>query len=164
MLNASCNVTNIFWFFCAIRIGGVTIMRKGKADVICDGKTGIVDSCLIKRLETLGTNTISLFQYIFIFLFLKWRKWVLLVPQGDVVVKGTSFLEGRLRSKSWMLVIPFANYTLTCLSYNCSSNIRCTLRLPVLLSNNCIPVHYISFLLLLSESNAILPVNVAHFF
>jgi len=44
-------------------------MRKGKADVICDGKTGIVDSCLIKRLETLGTNTISLFSLYFYLVF-----------------------------------------------------------------------------------------------
>lgn len=41
---------NVFLFVCELRIGGVTIMRKGKSDVISDGKTGIVDSCLTKRI------------------------------------------------------------------------------------------------------------------
>jgi hypothetical protein len=43
-LNARRNVINVSWLFCAFRIGGVTIMQKGKADVISDGKTGIVDT------------------------------------------------------------------------------------------------------------------------
>jgi ATP-dependent NAD(P)H-hydrate dehydratase len=38
-LNARRNVINVSWLFCAFRIGGVTIMQKGKADVISDGKT-----------------------------------------------------------------------------------------------------------------------------
>jgi hypothetical protein len=40
----------LFCVFCKFRIGGVTIMRKGKADVISDGKTGIIDSYLTQRL------------------------------------------------------------------------------------------------------------------
>lgn len=37
-------ICNVFCF--SFRIGGVTIMRKGKADLISDGKTGILKSCL----------------------------------------------------------------------------------------------------------------------
>ena len=65
-----------------------------------------------------------------------------------------------LRAECWLFPSPI----LLWLAYLIigSSNIRWTLCLPVVLSNICsncmVPVYYISFILLLSESNAILPV------
>ena len=95
------------------RIGDVTIMQKGKADVISDGKTGILESLFFKiskkaLLGCLSFTFVIILAYFLtiyfwfwanryvVFMFLKLRKWVLLVPQDDVVVKVTSFLEGLL--------------------------------------------------------------------